>query len=67
MAKPEIKFSFPISTILFTVFLILKLAGVITWSWWCVTAPLWVPLVLIFGVMAVVLFLGLVVAVLESR
>lgn len=29
--------------ILFFIFLILKLVGVIDWSWWCVAAPLWVP------------------------
>lgn len=27
---------------LFLVFLILKLTGVITWSWWAVTSPLWI-------------------------
>ena len=26
-------------------FVILKLCGVIDWSWWAVTAPFWVPLV----------------------
>lgn len=25
----------------FLVFLVLKLCGVITWSWWWITAPLW--------------------------
>ena len=29
--------------ILFVVFLILKLIGYIDWSWWWVTAPLWIP------------------------
>lgn len=28
---------------LFIVFMILKLTGTITWSWWWVTAPLWIP------------------------
>ena len=28
---------------LFLVFLTLKLTGVIAWSWWWVTAPLWIP------------------------
>ena len=37
-------------TILFVVFLILKLTDVITWSWWWVTAPLWIP----FGLFLVV-------------
>ncbi len=32
--------------LLFLVFLVLKLTGVIAWSWWWVTAPLWAPLVL---------------------
>lgn len=30
--------------VLFIVFLILKLVGTISWSWWWVTAPLWIPL-----------------------
>lgn len=46
-----------LGTILFIVFLILKLTGVISWSWWWVTAPLWIPigfallLLLILGVL----------------
>lgn len=31
-----------IPTLFFFVFLILKLTHVIAWSWWWVTAPLWV-------------------------
>lgn len=27
--------------LLFFVFLVLKLTGVIAWSWWIITAPLW--------------------------
>ena len=30
--------------LLFITFLVLKLTNVINWSWWWVTAPLWVPL-----------------------
>lgn len=30
-------------------FIVLKLCGVITWSWWLVTAPLWGPFVIVFG------------------
>ena len=33
----------PSCMILFTVFLVLKLTNVINWSWWWVTAPLWIP------------------------
>jgi hypothetical protein len=35
--------------LLFLVFLILKLAGVIDWSWWWVAAPLWLPAALAVG------------------
>jgi hypothetical protein len=31
-----------LATLTFLVFLILKLIGIITWSWWLVTAPLWI-------------------------
>lgn len=30
------------------IFIILKLDNTITWSWWWVTAPLWIPFALIF-------------------
>lgn len=36
------------SFILFVVFLVLKLCNVIDWSWWWVTAPLWISFILGF-------------------
>ena len=40
------------------VFIVLKLTGVIDWSWWWVTAPLWLPLpvvlICVFGFLACV-------------
>lgn len=39
---------------LFLIFLTLKLCGVIPWSWWWITAPLWGGLVFAACVMAVV-------------
>jgi phosphoglycerol transferase MdoB-like AlkP superfamily enzyme len=30
-------------SLVFIVFLVLKLIGIINWSWWWVTAPLWIP------------------------
>lgn len=35
------------------VFVVLKLCGVINWSWWWVTAPFWAGFV-IFGVIAII-------------
>lgn len=51
-------------SVLFIVFLILKLTGVITWSWWWVTAPLWISFVVfvaIFVTMLLFLFLAALV------
>jgi hypothetical protein len=32
-----------LGTVLFLIFMTLKLANLITWSWWWVTAPVWIP------------------------
>lgn len=45
--------------LLFITFLVLKLTQVIDWSWWWVTAPLWIPpalgiIVLIFSTIRLV-------------
>jgi hypothetical protein len=34
--------------LLFIVFLILKLIHIIAWSWWWVTAPVWIPITINF-------------------
>lgn len=47
--------SFPLASILFVVFLVLKLTDVIDWSWWWVTAPLWGSILLTFGIVTAVL------------
>ena len=49
-----------ITTILFIVFLVLKLTNLIDWSWWWVTSPLWIPaiiLIIIFGLGAGLIWL----------
>lgn len=44
-------------TVLFFIFLILKLTKTISWSWWLVTLPIWggVALVSIFILIAIIL------------
>lgn len=39
----------------FLAFLVLKLCGVITWSWWWVTSPLWIPALFVLPVLAALL------------
>ena len=48
------------------VFIVLKLCGVITWSWWWVTCPLWIGLAIGLGTMligaGIVVLAGLIAA-----
>lgn len=48
------KFSVSFTTLLFVVFLVLKLCGIIAWSWWWVFSPFWIPVLLGF-----IIFIGL--------
>jgi hypothetical protein len=46
-------------TVLFLVFLILKLTGNIDWSWWWVTSPLWIPLtlgIIVMGILGLIIY-----------
>ena len=48
--------------LLFVVFLVLKLTDVISWSWWWVTAPLWIPAALVLLILA-----GVVIAIVKGK
>ena len=54
-----------IGLILFIVFLVLKLTGVINWSWWWVTSPLWIPLVLVVTVLGIIGIIALIIYIIE--
>ena len=41
-------------TVLFLIFMTLKLTEHIDWSWWWVAAPLWLPVVVLLGIGGVV-------------
>ena len=49
----------PIGAIVFIVLLTLKLSGVIDWSWWLITLPLWwwLPLIILIVIFAFVIVL----------
>ena len=47
----------------FITFLVLKLCGVISWSWWWVTAPLWLP---VTAVLTICLLIILVCAIISG-
>lgn len=57
-------------SLLALLFIGLKLGGVITWSWWWVLAPLWIPFLLAAGFLGcVAAFIGtaFLIAVLASK
>jgi ABC-type antimicrobial peptide transport system permease subunit len=49
--------------VLFIVFLVLKLTGVIAWSWWWITAPLWGPV----AIGLIMLIASMVVVVRQAK
>ena len=48
-----------ISWILFIVFMVLKLTGVINWSWWWITAPLWISFGFILFLLIVIFIIAM--------
>jgi hypothetical protein len=59
---------FGIGTVLFLIFLTLKLVGigqVATWSWWWVTSPLWIPLALAVAVLSVVGLIAFIIYLID--
>ena len=53
--------------LLFLVFLVLKLTNVINWSWWWVTAPLWIPVGFLLSVLVVLFVVGIILAGITDR
>ena len=45
--------------LLLVVFIVLKLTGVITWSWWWILSPLWIPLAI--ALIITIIFLILII------
>lgn len=39
-------------------FIVLKLCGVINWSWWWVLAPLWISFGVVLFIIAIVIVIG---------
>lgn len=46
MANDKSSDGLGINIILFLIFLVLKLTNYIDWSWWWVTSPLWISVIL---------------------
>lgn len=57
---------FPLAGILTIIFVIAKLAGAISWSWWWVFAPLWISTAIGLGVFAVIMLVVAAIAVITA-
>lgn len=55
----RISINFNFCIILFLVFAILKVGHIVAWSWWWVTSPLWIPVILFAVVLVIVSLLAL--------
>lgn len=53
--------------LLFLVFLVLKLAGAVDWSWWWVLSPLWLPAALVLATMVILAVTGVSVYKIVAR
>jgi ABC-type polysaccharide/polyol phosphate export permease len=52
MAKVDtVRLQLPLLTMLGLIFITLKLMGYISWSWWLVLLPIWVPMMIMFSVL----------------
>jgi len=49
---------FNLATVLFLIFMTLKLTNYIDWSWWWVTSPLWIPVALLVLILVLALCFG---------
>jgi hypothetical protein len=56
-----------LSLIIFVVFLTLKLSGVIDWSWWWITSPLWLPFALVLVVIGIISIFALIAVLINDR
>lgn len=54
------------ASLLFLLFLALKLTGVINWSWWWVTAPLWGGIAVALLFMVLVFLIAMAAAIFKE-
>jgi hypothetical protein len=70
MKKTVTTGGFTLSSMVFIVFLIFKLAEIgkiATWSWWWVTSPLWMPIAIIPAIIIIVIIVCIIREILKMR
>jgi len=51
------------ANILALIFITLKLIGTITWSWWWVLSPIWIPIAIVGAIFLIAVFFELLAAI----
>jgi hypothetical protein len=61
--KPKRKMRLSIAPFLTLFLILLKVTGIISWSWWWVFCPLWIPLLLILAgiVGLIIITIGIII------
>jgi hypothetical protein len=60
----EVKVAGPsLCSMLLIAFIVLKLCNVISWSWWWVMSPLWIPMAI---VLVILIIAGIIYAITNS-
>ena len=53
-------------SLLAVAFIVLKLCGVIDWTWVWVLAPLWMPIAIVLGIIIIAVILGAIKGIIEG-
>ena len=56
-----------LSTLLLVLFIGLKLGNVINWSWFWVLSPLWIPFIVVIGVVVFMLIAAFITGKIDER
>lgn len=60
--KVTIKFGFPVGIVLTLIFVTLKLTNYIDWSWWWILSPIWIPILLVVGILGIILLIAVIMS-----
>ena len=55
----------PLAVVVFLAFFFAKIYNLIDWSWWWVFSPLWIPLTIIIGLIAIFVIIYLIIIMID--